>query len=317
MKKIFLLTLIFLKNLLSEDIEASNEATSLYLANINALMIFTSQNNVGSGKYNFSNIDTHMVVLHAPIRYHIPSKKDESNFFLTGNAGYSQTDGALNLPIQERSTESDAEVEVKPLLSTYTGGIGGGWRYKITPHSSILIGGEFIYSRVGVVLRTENDSDFEFVKEFFSQTFNDNLSFKGLLEYNYTRNYRDYIINAKMGFRYFNTSSELNIKEALSSIYTIRSQSYLTQLRVGVETPPLFTFYQWPLTLKFFTEGDLLFGDVSRILKVDSYALVGMDTFLYTKKHNWGITRFFIEGSALNGYGIHGYNVGLGFNVGF
>lgn len=64
-------------------------AEKAHLANINALLIFTSQEGLSSGHYRFTNVEVEMDIYHLPFTYHFPSEDGRMNYFVVGNVGYS------------------------------------------------------------------------------------------------------------------------------------------------------------------------------------------------------------------------------------
>ena len=68
---LLLLHVMFIMNLYAETPE--DIAKEAHLANINALLIFTSQNGLNSGRYHFSKVGVDMEVYHLPFTYHFDS----------------------------------------------------------------------------------------------------------------------------------------------------------------------------------------------------------------------------------------------------
>ena len=136
-----------------------------HLANINAILIFTSQDAVTSGTYRFSNIGASIDVYHLPFTYHFKSTHDY-NYFLVGNAGYSRS-YITNSATPYNGTVLDYNSD----LRTYTIGLGGGVRYNFSKSASILGGMEVIYSRSGNSVTTNKDSVDSAVGNLFNKNY--------------------------------------------------------------------------------------------------------------------------------------------------
>jgi len=70
----FLCSFVFATHLFAKTPE--EVVKDSHLANINAILIFTSQDAVTSGTYRFSNIGASIDVYHLPFTYHFKSKHD-------------------------------------------------------------------------------------------------------------------------------------------------------------------------------------------------------------------------------------------------
>ena len=52
----------------------------IFLADINALMVFTAQEGLNSGHYQFTNIDLQVDIYHLPFTHHLDSNNENINF---------------------------------------------------------------------------------------------------------------------------------------------------------------------------------------------------------------------------------------------
>ncbi len=289
-------------------------ATRAYQANINALMVFTSQEGLSSGYYRFTNIGAEMNVAHLPFIYHLsPFSDDEKiNFFVVGNVGYSRT--SLYEPIDVETDRSNSErLEYDNKLQTYTGGLGFGLRYRTDYGIDILAGLEFIYSRTGITLREPDDDIGDAIVDFFNGKFNNNLTYKLLTQLEYHKQYKGYRPYAKLSHKRYETKAGFNFEELTS----FSTQASVTSLGTGVETPALYTHDNMSLTLEGYLYAHYLGGDIVDVVEFKAYSTVGAVAYWYTKNNPDWAERFFLEVSTVNSGGLEGYNLGIGFTVDF
>jgi len=168
--KVFLLLTLFFNSVYSDTPEEIAEKT--HIANINTLLIFTSQEGLNSGLYHFLNVGVDMEVYNLPFIYHIKSNEN-INYFIVGNVGYSRVFISQNIEIPP-----SAELNYDNHLRTYTGGIGGGVRYKFDTDFSILFGLELIYSKSGASVKQPDDNAGDIIEDLFNKNYNENLSYK-------------------------------------------------------------------------------------------------------------------------------------------
>ena len=292
----------------------SNEgdiAKKAYQANINALMVFTSQEGLNSGHYRFTKIDTQMDIYHLPFTYHLDSDHENINFFIMGNVGYSRTmlsNGFYPTQQQEQNTLSSDNQ-----LHTYTGGLGMGVRYRNDYGINILTGIEVIYSQTGFTVREPDGGLGDAIKDFFDKNYNDNLTYKILAQLEYRKEYKGFEPYALLSYKLYETKADFSF-ENLSSFST---QASVLTFGVGAETPQLYTFNQMYLTLEGYLYSNYFAGDIVDVVQFDTYHSFGAVAYWYTaNKLSWA-KRFFFEVSSVNSSGLEGYNVGLGFSVDF
>ncbi|RLA68932.1 MAG: hypothetical protein DRG24_09325 [Epsilonproteobacteria bacterium] len=301
--------LLFITFYLHAEINEENIATKAYQTNINALMVFTSQEGLNSGHYHFTDAGFKMDIYHLPFLYHLKSSYKNINFFLMGNVGYSRTmlDGVISDPSKDRLLNYDNH------LRTYTGGLGGGIRYQNENGINILAGLELIYSRTGISVRQPDDDLGNAIEDFFKNKFNDNLTYKVLTQIEYRKTYEGFKPYALLSYKLYETKADFSF-DALTSFTT---QASVTSFGLGAETPQLYTFNQMYLTLEAYLYGHYLGGDITDVVGFDTYHTIGTVAYWNTPENiNWA-ERFFLELSTVNSSGLEGYNIGIGFTVDF
>jgi hypothetical protein len=278
-------------------------AQKLHIANINALLIFTSQSGLNSGRYHFdkagSGVTMHTYNL--PFTYHF-EKDGNYNYFFMGNVGYS-------------SVEKDEKIlgdAWHNYIHTYTAGAGGGVRYFFTDNFSIMGGVELIYSRAGLSVNPPGGID-DSIKEFFNDNYNDNLTWKFLLDIAYEKEFAYLRLHSHIEQKIFDTKSDFTFKNLTS----ITTQSALTTFLLSAESFALYSYGKNFLTLEAYYSFNYLHGEVTSIVNFSTYHKSGLALYYNTPKEPSWASRFFLEGSMVEGSGIQGYNLGIGFSVDF
>ena len=287
----------------------------VYLATVNAAIVFTSQDGLSSGVYRFTKIDTEMRMYNLPLSYHFDPLSENTNLFMVMDLGYSDTrnDGDVD--------DNGTLLHHENRLQTYVGGIGLGLRYKATEHSDLLLGGEVLYSRVGVTARVSDSLDGSDIVNFFSDDFNENFSYKLFAEYDYHREYRGYDIYTKLNYKLYKTLSELDFTDIVDSviddIVSLDSQTTVASLVVGFETDPLYSYHEMSLTLEPYVKANYIWGDLAKVAQISSYATAGISVYWNTPEKSAYIYRYFIEPSISRGNGLEGLNLSVGFSLDF
>jgi hypothetical protein len=285
--------------------EAAKEA---HLANINALLIFTSQEGLNTGLYRFTKVDADMQIYNLPFMYHFKSDRD-FNLFLVGNVGYSTVFTTQEYASMATIVNSDSHIQ------TYTGGIGFGGRYKIREDLRFLAGTELIYSRSGANSKNSDPSLVDPItdplKDFFGSSFNDNLSYKLFMESCYVPDVEYFKPYIKFGYKFFDTKSDMGFR----NLTTFSSQSSLSILSIGGTSDPFAQAAYGHLTLELYANANYLSGDVVKTIQVEAYSKAGGVLYLYQNESPSWIERYFLELSSINADGLEGYNVGLGFSI--
>ncbi|MEA2073212.1 MAG: hypothetical protein U9O86_06460 [Campylobacterota bacterium] len=305
MKHIFLVWLLCLSILHAKSVEEI--AQEAHIASINTLLIFTSQEGLNSGLYHFSEVGADMEVYHLPFTYHFESDTN-INYFIVGNVGYSRVFISDDVEIPPNS-----RLDYDNHLRTYTGGLGGGVRYKFSSGFSISGGLELIYSKSGASVKKPDDDTGEAIEDFFNQNYNDNLSYEAFanLEYRPTINeYKPYVV---LTYKTYETKSTFNFDE----LNSFKSDSTIWTLSLGVESAKLMAFEKNYITLEGYYHANYLDGNVKEVVKFDTYNTLGGVAYFYTPGGPWWASRFFLELSTVQSSGLEGYNVGVGFSLDF
>lgn len=311
MKRLLLLICLSLRIAWSEETVEEN-AQKAYLANVNALMVFTSQNGLNSGTYEFTRANATMNVIHLGDSYNFDPFRDNFNLFVVGGGGYSETTMTVDINATDPKTDG-IKLTTTNMLQTFTGGIGGGVRYSLQNGFEMLGGMEVIYSRVGVRNRDDENGVGEIVEDFFKGKYNDNISYRFFTRTEYRPEFEGFNPYVTVSYELYETKSAFSF-EQLSSF---SSQSHVTSFAFGSETPPIFRYDAMYLTLEGYLRGSYLGGDLARVAKLDGYGIVGGTAYWYvTETFNY-FRRFYLDISTIQADGLRGYNVGLGFSVGF
>lgn len=305
---IFIIFLLFVFTLKAETIEDIEDiAQKAHLANINALLIFTSQNGLNSGLFQFNEVGVDMEVYNLPFKFHFNSQSN-INYFLLGNVGYSRV-----YISQDKVIPPDIKLDYEDHLQTYTAGLGGGVRYKFTEDLSVLGGLEIIYSRSGSSVKEAGDGLGEAIEDFFNKNYNDNISYNIFAEVEYKPELELLNPYVVFDYKFFDTKSSFEFTELTS----FHSQSNVFSLAIGAESNELFRYETSYLTLEAYLNANYLDGSVVESVKFDKYAKVGGVAYWYIENGPSFIKRFFIEASVIKGDGLDGRNIGIGFSFNY
>ena len=245
-----------------------------------------------------------------PITYHFDPVTENTNLFLLFDLGYSDTraDG--------EHTDETRNLTMENRFQTYVIGLGGGLQYRLSEHSDLRVGGEFLYSRVGLTLRHTDSLDGSVVENFFSDEFNDNYTYSFFTEYDYRRMFRGHEIYTTLSYQTYKTDSKINM-EQFEDVISLDSQTSIASLLIGFETDTLLHYNTMNLSLEPFVKASHVWGDLAEIAKISSYATVGFDIYWNTPKKDLYVHRYYIEPSISKGPGFEGANLSAGFSLDF
>ncbi len=309
LKKLCLLIFFYIFSASGLHAETAKEiAEKAHLANINALLILTSQDGLSTGRYNFTNVGVEMEVYKLPFRYHFESKENPVDYFLVGNVGYSRVFISQQIELPPESL-----LNYDNHLRTYTAGLGGGVRYKATESIYFSGGIELIYSRSGVSVKEPGGKLGDAIEDFFNQDYNDNITYEFFAIAEYRPVINDYRPYTEISYNLYETSSTFSFDELVS----FNTQSSVTALAIGVETPELLSRDRNYLTFEAYINASYLAGDVVQSVQFEKYRTVGIVAYWYTPDDPWWAQRFFFEASTVQSGGLDGYNIGIGFTVDF
>jgi hypothetical protein len=88
-------------------------------------------------------------------------------------------------------------------------------------------------------------------------------------------------------------------------------------LSLNLESDKLFEYGQNYLSVEGYIKGHHLSGEVADVVEFSNYYSVGGVLYYNTPKSPWWASRFFLELSSVDGDGLSGYNVGVGFTLDF
>jgi len=304
----FILLSIFFLKLNAEVLKVNSSddiAKNTHLANINALLIFTSQNGLNTGLFHFTNIGVDMEIYNLPFEYQFKSDSNV-NYFLVGNVGYSRVfvSKDIVLPPNSRLTYDNH-------LQTYTAGLGMGVRYKLSDELRFLGGLELIYSRSGASVKKPDDDIGDAIEDFFNQNYNDNLSYKFFVETVYRPELESLNPYLKLGYKFYDTKSDFTFDEFTS----LTSESSVLSASVGLESNELYRYNSNYLTLEGYLNLNYISGAVEKSVQFDTYSKIGEVAYWYIADDISWIKRFFAEVSSVNADGLDGYNIGVGFTI--
>lgn len=283
-------------------------AEKAYLANINTLLVFTSESGLSSGFYRFTKSEFKMQTYTLPFVHHFQPFDEKMNWFVNGGFGYSIT--RLDTQTLAKSSGTDITLTHDNKLQTYTAGLGGGLRYKTDMGVDFLASLGIIYSRVGISVKPKDDVGGA-IEDFFDSQYNDNLTYKLLLSAEYAKEIGSFQLRTKASFKSYETKASFTW-DALSGFTT---QSDVTSLLLGVETPPLLQYEKNFFTLEGYTKMNYLHGDITDVVQFNKYMNIGAIAYWYTPDTPSWAKRFYTEVSTVRAEGLEGYNVGIGFSL--
>jgi hypothetical protein len=283
-------------------------AQKAYLANINSLLIFTSESGLSSGYYRFTNSGFNMRTYSLPFRYHYNNFDEKMNIFIDGGVAYSIT--RLDTKTVKKTAGGDIQLTHDNKLQTYTAGIGGGLRYK--SENGICFLGSFgvIYSRVGTSVRPKDDVGGA-IEDFFDSNYNDNISYRLFIEANYEKYFNAYRLYSKAVFKSYETKADFNL-DVLSGFKT---QSDVSSIVLGTETPSFLKYEQNYISLEGYVKFNYLHGDIVDVVQFNRYLNMGVIAYWNTPETPSWANRFYTEISTVRAEGLEGHNIGVGFSI--
>ena len=319
MKKIllccsFLLPLSLQADALTDDLRDSS------LANVNALIILTTQDMLTSGKYTFSDGGT-IKIYNIPTYYHFNPFVNNFNFFVNGSLGYSvlnnKIDFQADIPDPRYRPADDIEYE------TIAVRLGGGVRYVSSIDIYALVGFDYIYSSIKNSYDYNSPGSQEDLRPIFEAAFANQKShaytYELFWKIGYAPSWAEWKPYVELQVNYFDTKSDLSTSELLS----FRSTSGGSRLKVGFETPQFINVGKTGLSLEFYISGNAFIGDVKETLGFDGYGSSAALMHLYFHKGFYGevddmlyhapslLDRIDLMVESVEGNGISGYNIGL------
>ncbi len=282
-------------------------AKKAYMANINAVVVFTAKEGLNSGYYEFTRRNTSMYVLHVADRYHFTPYQPSWNLFVSGGAGYSEA--WMTTPVDaEPYREGNITLTATNVLQSYVASLGTGVRYDAGSGWSVLGGLDLIYSRVRIVSRGDDEG---IVEDFFKNNYNDNLTYRIYGRAEYERQWQGYRPYAIFQYALYETKSAFSFEQL--SRFTSQSGELLFAL--GAETPALTHDGARYLTLEGYLRGSWIGGDLPKVVNFDAYVTVGASAYWYIPDRMEYIRRIYVDISTIQADGLHGYNLGIGVSL--
>ena len=158
-----------------------------------------------------------------------------------------------------------------------------------------------------------SDSNGDAIEDFFSQNYNDNLSYEFFANIEYRPTINEYKPYAILTYKMYETKSTFTF----DSLTKFSSESSVTTLSLGCETPKLFEFDANSITLEGYYNANYLSGTVKDVVGFDTYSSLGGVVYYNTPDKPWWASRFFFEASTVSSSGLEGYNIGVGFTLDF
>ena len=162
-------------------------------------------------------------------------------------------------------------------------------------------------------MKKPDDALGDAIEDFFNQEYTDNISYEFLAIAEYKPVIHGYRPYAKASYKLYETTSTFSFNELVS----FDTQSAVTILTLGAETPALLNYHKNFLTLEGYLNSNYLSGAVEQSTQVDSYVTLGAVAYWYTPGTPSWAGRFFFEASTVQADGLNGYNIGVGFTADF
>jgi len=295
------------------------------LANVNALVILTTQDMLTTGRYTFkSGAELH--IINFPMYHHFNPLFDRFNFFVNGSLGYSKLDTDIDWSaILDSSFTSDDYMA----YDTYALRLGGGARYVSTLDFYLLAGFNFIYSRIknryDYNSQASNDDLKPFFEPAFANQYSNAYTYELFWQAGYTPVWAEWKPYIVFTLNYFDTKQDLSVKE-LSSFHSTSGGS---RLKFGFETPQFIRLFDTGLSTEFYVAGNAFTGDVRDTLEFDGYGSSAAMIHLYLDSGFYGdvdamlyhvpslLNRVDLMVERVQGDGIEGYNIGFGAGFNF
>ncbi len=299
--KTALVLFLILSTLKASDINGSI-VKDLTNANINAILVFNSNDTLSTGRFNFKNINANMNFYGVPFIFQLDDFSDNVNIFFKGSAAYADM----------REDVSSGIVPDNAAIVSYFGSLGSGIRVHNSYGFSMLFGFELIYSRMKLDVIDYDGIDPGIIEKFFS-SFNENLTYKIGLNFMYEKKFKYVKPYASLSFYRYDTKSAFSFND----IFNFTNQSNSFKMRFGAESSPYFSYKKFDFTVEGYGEYDIISGSASQILNVNDFYLIGSTFYAYTSDYLFGISRIYLDFSKLKGSGVEGVNIGFGVTLHF
>jgi len=309
--KVGVIFLLLYASLLADEIDDLKKAS---LSNVNALIILTSQDMLTSGRYSFDD-DATLHIINFPLYYHFDPVLEGFNFFANGSLGYSKLDDTINI--------NDYAKDDELIYETVALRFGGGARYISSWAIQLMVGFDFIYSRIRNIYDYNTIESQQQLKPYFDTAFANQYSnaytYELFWQVAYTPVWAEWKPYVLLTINYFDTKQKLSYEELRS----FHSTSGGSCLKFGFETPQFVHIAQTGLSAEFYVAGNAFAGDVRETLGFDGYGSSAAMLHLYIESAFYGemdeilykipsiLNRIDLMVEEVEGDGIRGYNIGL------
>lgn len=313
MKKLLIL-LSFLT--LSSYADTKSTLANEYTRSLNAILFFTSEDLISSGHYTFHAFDATLDSYFFPFKYAFKSDCDDYNYFVNGSIGFSN--------YAQHNVDLNRNTKDAFNFRTYALKLGGGTRFNTSPNTHINLGAAYIYSHVSGSYMTSNPLDMSNpIDKMIHDTLNTNHNhhtFEVSSAFKYHPIINDYKPYISLGIRHFRTK----IDDSYALIPDI--QSSISELKVGVITPPVAEVFDLPLRIEPYASYIYLAGDIDNALNLNSFYVVGttlrLSSYALTcwvedvaslkrDTMDW-IKELTFDVNFVKGDNFDGFNIGLG-----
>lgn len=274
------------------------------MADINAILIFTTQSGLTPGKYTFTKNNTVLDTFHLAGKYNLEPFSENFNFFFGGLIGYSE------IARTNEVNQTSERLTTDNMLRTYSAALGGGIRYFNDSGFSLSGEMELVYSRMGYAWKKENKLG-KFIEDLFDSSYVDILTFHVTGMAKYQKEWNGFFPYAVLLLELYETKSAFSVEQ----ITKFTTQSSVANVVIGVESPPLVHYNKMYMSLEGYFVESFLGSDLPQVVGFDRYSTVGGLAYWYVPNDLKYIRRFYIEVSTTHADGMHGYNIGLGFSL--
>ena len=256
---------LFLFLLIHGYADFKSDLAARYARGLNAILFFTSEDIISSGHYTFDALDGSLDSYFFPFSYPFKSDCDDYNYYLNGSVGFS------NYKEDNINLNRGAIDSLK--LRTYAFKIGGGTRFNTSTNTDIKLGAAYIYSRVDGSYKTSQPLNLNYANDkAIHSIFNsiqNHHTFEVSSSFGYHPVINDFKPYARIGIRHFTTKAD----DSFANIKHI--QSSISQLKVGLITPPVTSLFGLPLRLEPYASSIFLSGDLDNALHLNKFYVVG------------------------------------------
>ncbi len=291
--------------LFSFSVEANDITTTLKnisLANVNALIILTSQDMLTSGSYSFKG-GSDLKIYNFPGYYHFSPFGNNFNMFVNGSIGYSKLEKDLAFDF---GPDDKMEYTAIPMR------FGGGMRYLSSYDISLIGGFNLIYTHIENSYDYNNDITRELLKPIFDQVFANQSSeaytYEVFWRIGYYPNWNNWKPYTELTSNYFQSTAKVDLKSASS----FKSSSASAVIKIGFETPRFLHLNKTDISTEFFVASSTFAGDVRDTLGFDEYGSAAMLIHLHLNETLPLLNRVDFMVENVKGGGLDGYNIGIG-----